>query len=352
MPNRSSQVLLATGKLCLKGDLVEGAELLDDQTRPQVLTHIERRAVPAFEVRPLKGEPFVMGFDQKLFATALKNDSCVLLGIADYAKQPRGFRAVFGLVHATLQFPAKPLHLDPYFLGLLLGDGCFRGIQPCLTTPDPEIVETIYQMAETHQWPLRVMQTPVNLSNAYYFKRGTLGERPALGGQPAQGGRPAPGGHPAPLKRQLQALGLWGHKSDAKFIPPDYLYAARADRLALLAGLLDTDGYLQSRHYEIVSASFELADNIAFLARSLGLGVVEKEKISKDKRYARLFIYGDFSDLPIRVERKKARSPRPLRNPQKTVFTVHPVGVQDVFYLGGIETYLAGDLTIRKGDAL
>lgn len=347
MQNRSSQVLLATGKLCLKGDLAEGAELLDDQTRPQVLKHIERRTVPAFEVRPLKGEPFLMGFDQKLFATALKNDSCVLLGIADYAKQPRGFRAAFGLVHATLQFPAKPLPLDPYFLGLLLGDGCFRGIQPCLTTPDPEIVETIYQTAEAHQWPLRVMQTPVNLSNAYYFKRGAPDHGARLGG-----GQAALGGHLAPLKRQLQALGLWGHKSDAKFIPPAYLYAARADRLALLAGLLDTDGYLQARHYEIVSASFELADNIAFLARSLAFGVVEKEKIAKDKRYARLFIYGDFSDVPIRVERKKAHSQKHPRNPQKTVFTVHPVGVQDVFYLGGIETYLAGDLTIRKGDAL
>lgn len=181
---------------------------------------------------------------------------------------------------------------------------------------------------EQKKWNLRVEQTPANLSNAYYFKNKNQS-----------------------LKKHLTELGLWNLTSKTKFIPHDYLYASRPDRLALLAGLLDTNGYLQIRHYEIVSASFQMAEDIAFLARSLGLGVVEKEKIYKGKRYARLFIYGDFSQVPLRVQRKKPLFFKKKRNAQKTAFTVHPAGIQDVMYLE-VDSYLMGDLTVRKGDVL
>lgn len=329
MQNRTSQVLLATGELCLKSELQEGMELLDEHSNPQVLKRLEVRNVPAFEVRPLKGEPFLMGFDQKILAQSLKANNYLLLGIADYVKQSPSFKSSFGLFHPVLQFPTQELPLDPYFLGLLLGDGCFRSNPPCLTTPDPEIVETIYTLAEEKKWPLRVVQTPANLSNAYYFKKNKTGS----------------------LKTHLMELGLWNLTSKTKFIPHDYLYGSRQDRLALLAGLLDTDGYLQARHYEIVSASFPMADDIAFLARSLGLAVIEKEKIYQGRSYARLFIHGDFSEVPIQVHHKKLSFFKRKRNVQKTAFTVHPAGVQDVFYLD-IDSYLTGDLTIRKGDVL
>lgn len=129
MKNRTSQVLLATGKLCYKSDLQVGMELLDENSKPQVLKRLEVRKVPAFEVRPLKGESFVMGFDQKILAISFKNEGVLLLDVADYAKQSTSFKSSFALFHPILQFPKKELPLDPYFLGLLLGDGCFKILQ-------------------------------------------------------------------------------------------------------------------------------------------------------------------------------------------------------------------------------
>lgn len=331
MQNRSSQVLLATGKLCAKSELSEGMKLLNEQSRPQVLKHLEQRTVPAFEVRPMKCEPFIMGYDQKLIATSVHNTGYLLLKVSDFVKQSHRFRASFRLVHTDLQFSRrKALPIAPYFLGLLLGDGCFRGGQPFLTTPDPEIIYTIYDVAEANHWPLRVDQTPTSLSNDYFFKKSLNGS----------------------LKQHLQDLGLWGMKSKDKFIPDTYLYASHQDRWALLAGLLDADGYLQGLSYEIKTASFQLADQMAFLARSLGLGVAEKEYHIKGKRYARLYIHGDFAELPIQINRKKTWGSLRQRNPRKVPFTVHPAGIRDVFYLGGVDTYLTGDLTVRKGDDL
>ncbi|MBI2492047.1 MAG: hypothetical protein HYV94_08125 [Candidatus Rokubacteria bacterium] len=43
----------------------------------------------------------------------------------------------------------------------------------------------------------------------------------------------------------LRALGLWGVRSEEKFIPDVYLGAPREARLELLRGLMDTDGWVE-----------------------------------------------------------------------------------------------------------
>ncbi|GHS91907.1 hypothetical protein AGMMS49949_03090 [Alphaproteobacteria bacterium] len=328
MKNRTGQVILASGELCLKSDLNPGMQLMNERSQAAVLQGIEVRNVPSFEIRPLKGEPFLLGFDQNILAASLKTEETLLLRATDYNNQASFFKSSFGLMRTPLDFPKTDTPLDPYFLGLLLGDGCFRSSQLCLTTSEPELIELLYETSKRLKWPLRIVQTPGNLSNAYYFKNFTSG---------------------ASLKTHLKNLGLWDLKSNAKFIPKTYLYTDRDSRLALLAGLLDTDGSLLIRFYEIVSSSFQMAEDIAFLARSLGFGVVESEKVIKETRYVRLYIYGDYADLPLRVHRKKAWFLKKTRHPEKVTFTVHSVGIQEVVYLF-IDSYMTGDFTVRKGD--
>lgn len=324
MQNRSSQVILATGKLYPQSGLQPGMELLDEHSNPQTIRHIERRRVPAFEVRPFKGEPFYLGFDQKILAPSEQNR--LLCEAAEYAQQASSRNEPFELIRPQLSFPAQALPLEPYFLGLLLGRGCFRGLQPCLTTADPEVAEAVYDVADQRQWPLRVAQG--GPSNAYFFKKARRS-----------------------LKEDLQALGLWERTSSEKFIPEGYLRSSREDRLALLAGLIDSEGCCVSRFYEITTASFRLAEDVAFLARGLGLTVAEKERKLQGRRYARVFLYGGLEEIPLRVHRKRLQHCYQKSPSAQARFTVYPAGLQDVFYID-VESYLTGDLTLRKGDAL
>ena len=72
------------------------------------------------------------------------------------------------------------------------------------------------------------------------------------------------------LKQTLQQLGL-DCKSVQKHIPHEYLLASFEDRLRLLQGLFDTDGYIDNWGNTTLSTSSpQLSEDIAFLVRSLG----------------------------------------------------------------------------------
>ena len=83
-----------------------------------------------------------------------------------------------------------------------------------------------------------------------------------------------------PLREALQALGLAGLSSDQKFIPPLYLNAGKESRLALLRGLIDTDGWVEKwGSIRLSTASRRLASDVALLVRSLGgwCSITEKQ---------------------------------------------------------------------------
>jgi hypothetical protein len=169
-----------------------------------------------------------------------------------------------------------------------------------------------------------------NLSNHYFFKESTNEYQS--------------------LKEIIVSLSLFNHKSDTKFIPKLYLYADKKSRQALLAGLLDTDGHLCFRHYDFLTSSVQLAEDLAFLARSLGLTVFENRKPKTPGCAVRLYVHGNFpmigfSEIPIRIKRKVSRFSKGYFEK----FAVKPVGIQEIQYLE-IESYLLGDCTVRIGD--
>lgn len=153
---------------------------------------------------------------------------------------------------APVQFPAQPVPFDPYVLGILLGDGGLTGDSVFLTTADTEILEAVRAGCPG----VRVCP-----SDRYSYRLQTSGPRSALGHWPRNG-----------VKRTLHGLGLMGHGSRTKFIPDLYLWNTPAVRLAVLQGLLDTDGTVSkhSNSVSFTSVSDRLVEGVEFLVRSLG----------------------------------------------------------------------------------
>jgi replicative DNA helicase len=74
-----------------------------------------------------------------------------------------------------------------------------------------------------------------------------------------------------PMRAALEALGLSGASSEQKFIPELYMLAGKEQRLDLLRGLIDTDGWVEKwGSIRISTASRRMAQDIASLVRSLG----------------------------------------------------------------------------------
>jgi phosphate starvation-inducible PhoH-like protein len=156
------------------------------------------------------------------------------------------------LLSKPVEFPLRTVPLDPYALGLLLGDGCLTGrTTPAFATTDRELVEVLQAGL-----PGIAVQQKSRLDHVL--------ARPG-----------GPGGGRNPFSTALRDLGLWGTRSATKFVPVDYLLNDSATRLAVLQGLFDTDGGPvtqrgRSCRVQYTTTSPRLRDDVLFLVRSLG----------------------------------------------------------------------------------
>jgi replicative DNA helicase len=148
----------------------------------------------------------------------------------------------------------EALPVDPYVLGLLLGDGKLSGGSVVFSTADAKLPELMAErLEETHFLAAAGGYDCRVVTRGGHHRRGRAGVVPNV------------------LKESLRELGLWNLRSEEKFIPPCYLQANRQARLELLRGLLDTDdraGTFGSVRFS--SSSERLARDVVDLARSLG----------------------------------------------------------------------------------
>lgn len=160
---------------------------------------------------------------------------------------PRGRRNHAIPVTAPIDLPERDLPIDPYVLGVWLGDGSkSAGV---ITSMDPEITAAVeaagYPVSSSHQ---KENNRASNWSHAGLF-------------------------------RALRLLGVIGNKH----IPHDYLWGSETQRLALLQGLMDTDGTVAkgSGSAEFCNTNQSLAEGVAHLARSLGMKATVREGRAK-----------------------------------------------------------------------
>ena len=183
--------------------------------------------------------------------------TCEMLGNLKCFHQ---YRYELPLLSAPVQFPAQPVPLDPYALGLLLGDGCITGkTTPCFSNTDPELIVALDHALEALGIQLTCKK------GVDFVLRHVNGGR---GGVIIQN----------PVTLALRTLGIEGARSNTKFIPECYLHNTTEVRLAVLQGLLDTDGAACTQQertcrVQYTTTSPRLRDNVIALVRSLG-GVV------------------------------------------------------------------------------
>jgi phosphate starvation-inducible protein PhoH and related proteins len=159
------------------------------------------------------------------------------------------------LVSQPVELVPRDVPMDPYALGLLLGDGCLTtSTTPSFTTADPELALAL----ETALDGIELRRT----SEVDHVLRHRAGHR---GGVIVSN----------PVTVVLRELGLAGTRSNTKFVPECYLYNSSGVRLAMLQGLLDSDGGPVTQRgrtcrVQYVTSSERLRDDVVFLVRSLG----------------------------------------------------------------------------------
>lgn len=166
---------------------------------------------------------------------------------------------------AKCEFSEVDVPVDPYFLGVILGDG---GLSAgfTLTTGDQEIVDNITPYLITEE--IKILKRDTITYTIYSGKRNKKGF--CIN----------------PLKEKFNKLGLAPIKCHERFVPNIYKYNSSKIRLKILQGLMDTDGYVDSRgHLSYTSKSLQLAKDVQFLARSLGGRATIKKVVKGCKKH-------------------------------------------------------------------
>lgn len=175
-----------------------------------------------------------------------------------------------------LQYPEALLPIDPYTLGVVIGDGRIR--KGCGS------VELTVHKDELPHYHAAI---PYEFGSLYVDPRSNAVTQSIRG-----------------LGKLLKAMELTV-RGEQKFIPHEYFLGSVEQRLALLQGLMDTDGTVsENGRVSFTSSSHQLVDDLACLVRSLGgtVGVICKHANAEAYR-VELWMQSN----PFRLSRKAAR---------------------------------------------
>lgn len=228
----------------------------------------------------------------------------------------RGHRYRLQLLHKTpMVGEHRNLPLDPYTLGVWLGDGTNTKPLICGARADVEIIRESIPYSQTweHTHPI---------TGVYY----------------------------AEFKDMREGLHHYGmchtRRTTQKHIPDIYLTASKAQRLELLAGLLDTDGSLRKteNRYNFTTCDERLRDDVVSLIATFGwrTGVVRYEPRTSSsgivgKKPYYVIGFNPTEHIPCRIARKQLHTfSKPRRVALTSVETVAPKQGNCISVDGGV----------------
>lgn len=194
-----------------------------------------------------------------------------------------------------VEFTGTNTLVDPYLLGCLIGDGGLSDGGVRFTSIDKEIINNITNIINENYEDLSVKQV---LDTITYSITGKSGKSNLL-------------------FQQIKNLGL-NVISEHKHIPKEYIFTSKNNRISLLQGLMDTDGYAsKTGRLQFTTCSKQLSEDVRELVLSLGGFCKIKEKQPKYKylnetkigklSYILTISLVDDNIKPFSLERKQCR---------------------------------------------
>lgn len=228
----------------------------------------------------------------------------------------RGHRYNFTVpIRKPLDAEEKPLKVHPYVLGAWLGDGTNTKQCICASQNDMEVLE---ECSKHYEVSSRNVHKDTGVVTWYF------------------------GG----LNKDLREYGMCFRERTDKHIPQEYLTASKSQRLELLAGLIDTDGYVDHKHNRIcfTTADTELRDTFAELISTFGwrTAIYETQpKLSSSgiqgkKPYWQI-CFNPTETIPCRIPRKvMTRFSKQRRISIESIKEIEPVQGNCITVEGGI----------------
>ena len=334
--SKGTKILMYNGEIKNVEDVKLGEKVMGWDSRPRQVLKLCNNIDDMYEIKPTRGESYIVNSKHKLVLkscgySSIKKGTIIEIPVDEFLQKPKSWKERWCVFRTGVEFPSKEVKIDPYLVGLWLGNGTSATSE--ITAVDKEIVEYLRDFCEKTDHKLT---NKTDITFRICSKEGTKG------------------------KNKFLNFLRWNNMLKNKHIPHQYKINDRDVRLSLLAGMIDSDGHYDNKGcgYDIIQKNETLLDDIIFLARSLGFYAVKKQckkgctyKGNKiEGTYYRTFIYGDVDRIPCILQRKKARPRKSRVNHLVDKFSIIPKGKDNYygFTLNGDHRFLLSSFDVVR----
>lgn len=209
---------------------------------------------------------------------------------------------------SPVEYPEAELPIHPYVLGVWLGDGTSSDTNvTCSDSDKDEMMRLVEECGHTCKW-----HKYTNRAGCFGIDKGHKGRQ-------------------NPLRDTLRKLGVF----ENKHIPEVYMRSSVEQRMELIRGLMDTDGFCEKRgQCEFSQKDEAFIDQFRELLASLGIKSSKREKTircnGKDCRAFSVLFYCDKTNPCFKLQRKKERLKDKLapRMKAKSIVSIEPIPVE------------------------
>ena len=267
------------------------------------------------------------------FMKNVKQQKIMEIAVKDYIKLSKHIKHILKGYKIPIEFPHIDVDLDPYMIGFWLGDGSSNTSE--ITNQDSTIIKYFKENLQQYKCYLQFKD---DKTNKYTYRINGDGTKNYNSNH---------------FLNTLKKYNLLNNKH----IPMIYKCNSREKQLKLLAGLIDSDGSLDSNGcYDFIQKSEKLIDDIIYLVRSLGFACYKSKQKKgcwylgeyKEDDYYRICISGNINEIPVLCPRKKANPRKQIKNVLVTGIKVKEVGYDNYygFEIDGNRRYVIGDFTV------
>ena len=341
----NTEILMYDGTIKKVQDIQINDLLMGDDSTPRIVLSLARGQEQMYKISGKKGDTYICNESHILslkcstnYNKNFKKGLIIDIPILEFLKLPKTFHGKGGPLlgyKVPINFEEKYLEFEPYMIGYWLGDGHSRDTG--ISTQEACVIKYFVDYFKNIHTDLYFRYT----GGQYDYRINSLKKQNSF----------------MNFLRQYNLI-------NNKHIPYHYKCNSKKNRLELLAGLIDSDGYFYKGSYEIVQKNEKLLDDIIFLARSLGFACYKKRVIKtctnapggpKKGVYYLTKIYGSgLEEIPVLCKRKQGYIRKQIKNALVYRLTIEKLDIDNYygFEINGNKRFVLADFSVTHNTAL
>ena len=326
---KGTKVLMYDGSIKNVEDIIIGDVLMGNDNTPRVVQELYNGTDQLYKITLSNGDYQIVNSHHPVYFRKYNWNKGIYTEhtlTAPELLEIKNLNKGYYIPKAIIHFPYIPVTINPYFLGLWLGDGDSTRLD--IANEDTEVLGWL---SDNYEGTIRDLNQS-NSCKVFHISKSTH-----------------------VYNRLFSEYNLYNNKH----IPQDYKINAPEVQLQVIAGLIDTDGtYNSKKSFFEITQRYDrkhILDDIKFMCECNGLKCSLSSRVSTGKKkcilHYRLRISGNLSIIPTKINRKKGVKSASYKSKKcwnDYTFKVEPYKVDEYygFTVDKNHLFVLGDLTV------